>query len=113
MRLVRISHRNGLKMQKFFFKITNNLQKHKLFKPSKSLAIIGILCIFISVFIYTNSTKLILNYSKKSFEPHLKFFGICYYANVLKEGKKKHKCTTQKTLVKKAFCSTNKTPVTR
>ena len=35
-----------------------------------------------------------------SFGPHLKIIGISYYLKVLKEEKKKHKYTTQKTFMK-------------
>ena len=82
-------------------KITNNLRKHKLLKPLKSLAIIWILCIFISFFIYTNLTKITLNDSICSFGPHLKIIGICYYANVPKEEKKNTNTTLTKLLWKR------------
>ena len=47
------------------------------------------LCIFISISIYTNSAKIIRNEKIKSIGQHLKIVGICYYSIVLKEEKKK------------------------
>ena len=58
------------------------------------------LCIFISVFIYSNSAKIIFKGSISSFRPHLKIIGNCYYANVLKEEKKKLKYTIHRTFMK-------------
>ena len=53
---------------------------------------------FASVFSFTNSAYLLFIMKKSSFGPHLKIIGICYYAIVLKEEKKKQKDHTHNSL---------------
>ena len=89
MLLVRLSHWNGLNMQK---NSKNFKQYAKIFlKRLKSMAIVLILCIFISLVIYTNSSKILLKKEIGSLHPYLKIIRICCYRNVLKEEKMKHK----------------------
>ena len=62
--LIRLSHKIGLKMPKSSIVKNNKLQtlrKHKLVKPLNSLAVICIICIFISISIHIYSAKIILN----------------------------------------------------
>ena len=86
--------------------------KTQIMKLLKSLAIIWKLCIDISFSIYTNSVKIISNEKVSSIGSQLKIIGICYYAVVLKEEKKKHKWSIHINFYENAYCPTNKTSVT-
>ena len=58
----------------------------------KSLAIIAKYCNLNSIVMYTKPAKpFLLRDERISLKPFLKTIGICYYAIVLKEEKKKHK----------------------
>ena len=83
-------------MQKTKIKKLQTIRKQKLVKTIKSLAIILKIFIFLSTSIYTNSANIILIEKIGSIRPYLKIVRICYYAMLLKEGKKKRKHTTRK-----------------
>ena len=86
---------------KFLNKNLQKLRKHNLVKPLKSLAMIRILCTFISIAIYTNSANITLNESINSIGLHMNIIGICYYAIVQKEKEKeKQKHNTHITSIK-------------
>ena len=53
--------------------------------------------------IYTNSAKVILRDLISSLGPQLKTIGISYYANVLREQKKKYTFATHKSLWKRVL----------
>ena len=59
---------------------------------NQSYAIIWTLFSFISIVNHTNLAKFTLKHKTNLLgPPHLKIIGICYYPDVLKEAKKKHK----------------------
>ena len=85
------------------------MRKLKLLIPSKSLAITENY-VLNSIVISTISAKgFILKYEVSLPGPHLKTIGICYYAIVLKEKKKKHKTDHSKNVFKNSYFPTNKT----
>ena len=75
--------------------------KTQISEAIKIISYYLIITSYISFSLCTNSTKKMVNEQISSIGPHSKIIGICYYAILLKEEKKKHRYTTLITLWKR------------